>query len=55
MSEVVPAPIRRILEEGAFCHVASLTPTGPHVTPMVFASAVITWSWSVVFSSSTSG
>jgi nitroimidazol reductase NimA-like FMN-containing flavoprotein (pyridoxamine 5'-phosphate oxidase superfamily) len=37
--EVVPAPIRRILEEGAFCHLASLTPTGPHVTPMVFASA----------------
>lgn len=39
MSEVVPAPIRRLLEEGAFCHVASLTPTGPHVTPMVFVSA----------------
>jgi nitroimidazol reductase NimA-like FMN-containing flavoprotein (pyridoxamine 5'-phosphate oxidase superfamily) len=39
VSEIVPAPIRRILEEGAFCHVASLTPTGPHVTPMVFASA----------------
>ena len=39
MSEAVPAPIRRILEEGAFCHVASLTPTGPHLTPMVFASA----------------
>jgi nitroimidazol reductase NimA-like FMN-containing flavoprotein (pyridoxamine 5'-phosphate oxidase superfamily) len=40
VSDVVPAPIQRILEEGAFCHVASLTPTGPHVTPMVFASAV---------------
>ena len=39
MSDVVPAPVRRILEEGAFCHVASLTPIGPHVTPMVFASA----------------
>ena len=39
MSEVVPAPIRRILEEGAFCHVAALTPKGPHLTPMVFASA----------------
>ena len=40
MSEFVPGPIRRILEEGVFCHVASLTPKGPHVTPMVFASAV---------------
>jgi nitroimidazol reductase NimA-like FMN-containing flavoprotein (pyridoxamine 5'-phosphate oxidase superfamily) len=40
VSEVVPAPILRILEKGAFCHVASLTPKGPHVTPMVFASAV---------------
>lgn len=40
MSEVVPAPILGILEKGAFCHVASLTPKGPHVTPMVFASAV---------------
>jgi nitroimidazol reductase NimA-like FMN-containing flavoprotein (pyridoxamine 5'-phosphate oxidase superfamily) len=40
VSEVVPAPILRILEKGAFCHVASLTPNGPHVTPMVFASAV---------------
>ena len=39
MSDVVPAPVRRILAEGAFCHVASLTPAGPHVTPMVFASA----------------
>ena len=39
VSDVVPAPVRRILEEGAFCHVASLTPYGPHVTPMVFASA----------------
>jgi len=39
VSEFVPGPIRRILEEGVFCHVASLTPKGPHVTPMVFASA----------------
>ena len=39
MSEVVPAPVRRVLEGGAFCQVASLTPNGPHVTPMVFASA----------------
>ena len=39
MSDVVPAPVRRLLEEGAFCHVASVTPDGPHVTPMVFAGA----------------
>jgi Pyridoxamine 5'-phosphate oxidase len=36
---VVSAPVRGILEDGAFCHVATLTPTGPHVTPMVFATA----------------
>jgi nitroimidazol reductase NimA-like FMN-containing flavoprotein (pyridoxamine 5'-phosphate oxidase superfamily) len=39
VSDVVPEPVRRILEEGVFCYVASLTPIGPHVTPMVFASA----------------
>ena len=39
MSEVVPAPIRQILQDGEFCDVATLIPTGPHVTPMVFASA----------------
>jgi pyridoxamine 5'-phosphate oxidase-like protein len=39
VSDVVPAPVRRLLEEGAFCHVASVTPDGPHVTPMVFAGA----------------
>jgi hypothetical protein len=39
VSDVVPAPVRAILEGGAFCHVATLTPTGPHVTPMVFATA----------------
>ena len=38
MSDVVPAPVRSILGAGAFCHVATLTPSGPHVTPMVFAS-----------------
>jgi nitroimidazol reductase NimA-like FMN-containing flavoprotein (pyridoxamine 5'-phosphate oxidase superfamily) len=32
-------PARRLLERGAFCHVAALTPDGPHVTPMVFAEA----------------
>ncbi|HET8526933.1 MAG TPA: pyridoxamine 5'-phosphate oxidase family protein [Actinomycetota bacterium] len=40
MSEVVTEPIHRILEEGEFCHVASLTPKGPHVTPMVFSWAL---------------
>jgi hypothetical protein len=39
VSDVVPAPARRILEEGTFCHVATSTPNGPHVTPMVFAAA----------------
>ena len=39
MSDVVPAPVRGVLEAGAFCHVTTLTPSGPHVTPMVFASA----------------
>jgi nitroimidazol reductase NimA-like FMN-containing flavoprotein (pyridoxamine 5'-phosphate oxidase superfamily) len=32
-------PVRRVLDEGTLCHVASLTPRGPHVTPMVFAAA----------------
>jgi nitroimidazol reductase NimA-like FMN-containing flavoprotein (pyridoxamine 5'-phosphate oxidase superfamily) len=32
-------PVRRVLERGAFCHVAAMTPTGPHVTPMVFSEA----------------
>jgi nitroimidazol reductase NimA-like FMN-containing flavoprotein (pyridoxamine 5'-phosphate oxidase superfamily) len=32
-------PLRRVLDEGVLCHVASLTPRGPHVTPMVFAAA----------------
>jgi nitroimidazol reductase NimA-like FMN-containing flavoprotein (pyridoxamine 5'-phosphate oxidase superfamily) len=32
-------PVRRLLERGAFCHVAAMTPDGPHVTPMVFAEA----------------
>jgi len=35
----VPAPVRRVLEQGDFCHVAALTPKGPHVTPTVFATA----------------
>jgi hypothetical protein len=39
VSAVVPGPIRTILERGSFCHVGASTPAGPHVTPMVFASA----------------
>jgi nitroimidazol reductase NimA-like FMN-containing flavoprotein (pyridoxamine 5'-phosphate oxidase superfamily) len=35
----LPVPIVRLLERGAFCHVAASTPSGPHVTPMVFAVA----------------
>lgn len=35
----VPPEVLRILERGAFCHVATITPSGPHVTPMVFAVA----------------
>ncbi|MCI0633317.1 MAG: pyridoxamine 5'-phosphate oxidase family protein [Actinobacteria bacterium] len=35
-----PAPqVVDVLRRGAFCHVASSTPRGPHVTPMVFAEA----------------
>ncbi len=39
MSVEPSADARRILELGSFCHVASSTRTGPHVTPMVFALA----------------
>jgi hypothetical protein len=35
----MPPPVREVLERGDFCHVAALTPDGPHVTPMVFAVA----------------
>ncbi len=36
----VPAPqVVDVLRRGPFCHVASSTPQGPHVTPMVFAEA----------------
>jgi nitroimidazol reductase NimA-like FMN-containing flavoprotein (pyridoxamine 5'-phosphate oxidase superfamily) len=35
----LPTPVGRLLERGAFCHVAASTPLGPHVTPMVFAVA----------------
>jgi hypothetical protein len=38
LNELPPSALR-VLERGRFCHVAALTPTGPHVTPMVFAVA----------------
>ncbi len=39
MTEPVPAPVRELLSRGAFCYVATSTRHGPHVTPMVFATA----------------
>lgn len=39
MSVAVPAPVRRVLERGSFCHLAAGTSRGPHVTPTVFATA----------------
>lgn len=36
MIDDLPAACSDVLEVGAFCHVAVSTPTGPHVTPMVF-------------------
>jgi hypothetical protein len=39
VTEPVPAPVRELLAEGSFCHVATSTRYGPHVTPMVFAEA----------------
>jgi hypothetical protein len=35
----LPAPALAVLERGRFCHVAAITPLGPHVTPTVFAVA----------------
>ncbi len=35
----LPGPVRSVLERGSFCHVAAITPLGPHVTPMVFSVA----------------
>ncbi len=39
MTGVVSAQLREILARGSFCHVATSTPLGPHVTPMVFSVA----------------
>jgi len=39
VSVAVPAPVRRVLDQGSFCHVGISTPQGPHVTPTVFATA----------------
>lgn len=36
MTAPVPAPVRELLTEASFCHVATSTHHGPHVTPMVF-------------------
>jgi nitroimidazol reductase NimA-like FMN-containing flavoprotein (pyridoxamine 5'-phosphate oxidase superfamily) len=35
----IPEPANRLLEAGEFCYVAASTPSGPHVTPMVFVTA----------------
>jgi hypothetical protein len=35
----LPPEALQVLERGDFCHVAASTPSGPHVTPMVFALA----------------
>jgi hypothetical protein len=32
----MPADLERVLERGSFCHVATSTTRGPHVTPMVY-------------------
>jgi nitroimidazol reductase NimA-like FMN-containing flavoprotein (pyridoxamine 5'-phosphate oxidase superfamily) len=32
----LPGAVRSVFEHGSFCHVAAITPLGPHVTPMVF-------------------
>jgi nitroimidazol reductase NimA-like FMN-containing flavoprotein (pyridoxamine 5'-phosphate oxidase superfamily) len=39
MTDVMPADLERVLERGSFCHVATSTRLGPHVTPMVYAFA----------------
>ena len=39
MSIELPLPAGEVLEHGVFCHLATVTPAGPHVTPMVFAAA----------------
>lgn len=37
MSASMPEDLERVLERGSFCHVATSTTRGPHVTPMVYA------------------
>jgi pyridoxamine 5'-phosphate oxidase-like protein len=32
----LPSAVENVLERGSFCYVATMTPTGPHVTPLVF-------------------
>jgi len=36
VSSSIPPAARRILREGVLCHLASETPAGPHLTPVVF-------------------
>jgi hypothetical protein len=36
MSGRLPPDARRVLENGTLCHVAAATPSGPHMTPVVF-------------------
>ncbi len=44
MTGQLPVDVEEILERGAFCHLGTSTPRGPHVTPMVFAvSGGLVW------------
>ena len=36
-TDPLPAAVERVLDRGSFCHVATATRHGPHVTPMVYA------------------
>jgi hypothetical protein len=36
MSRRLPGSARRVLEDGVLCHLAVLTPNGPHLTPVVY-------------------
>lgn len=39
MTRVALAPLREVLGRSSFCHIATSTPRGPHVTPVVFSVA----------------
>lgn len=36
MTDLVPWSARRLLHQGVLCHIAVRTPSGPHLTPVVF-------------------